>query len=563
MGDFLKTQNSFSCGEVSPEFYATDNVNGVSRLENVDVLHSGALKRRPGLRKIRNISDNSILIPFEINESEKYLLVVYQNYIDVFCNDEKLTAVASPWTADMLDKLQYVQKFNKIYFVHPDFQPMVLTTDASGFDLDGFSFSEIPFMKFDDAIGITISMSNSDYNNRYAYFTTNQSFWTDDCVGEKLYVNGNVWIIAEKQSATKVHVHTNSDFSIPGSPISDWYESAFSAKRGWPATVSFHQNRLVFGGTKSAPNNIWMSRVGDYNNFDVGEGLDDDAIYMTLLSSQHHQICNIVSSDKMQILTSKGEWAVSSSPLTPTNINIRQHTSVGSITTRYLPPQKIEGATVFISASGKSIRELDLDALGENYNANDLCSWSGHLMQSPISIAYNQNNHQLFVVMNDGYMAVLNKYSNTEISAWARYVTDGKFKYVSVFNNQTYVVVKRGNNSILEKFDYDCLNDSGSYDFSYTISAFPMIVNNHSPKKIRLRKISLRLLNTKTVFVNGYRMEIDNEYYAAGSNGFSGDLSMNLLGYQMDTIKPLWTLSSSEQLPATILSVTTDGWFLI
>ena len=55
MGSFLKTQNAFSNGEVAPDFYAMNNVSGVSKLENVDVLQSGGLKRRPGLKKIKNI----------------------------------------------------------------------------------------------------------------------------------------------------------------------------------------------------------------------------------------------------------------------------------------------------------------------------------------------------------------------------------------------------------------------------------------------------------------------------------------------------------------------------
>jgi hypothetical protein len=38
---------------------------------------------------------------------------------------------------------------------------------------------------------------------------------------------------------------------------------------------------------------------------------------------------------------------------------------------------------------------------------------------------------------------------------------------------------------------------------------------------------------------------------------------MNLLGTQRDTMQPLWTVSSNEQLPATILSVTVDGWYQV
>ena len=570
MGNFIKTQNSFKFGEMSSEFYATSNDNGLSKLENVDVLESGGLKRRPGLKKIATASNGAIIVPFPISESEKYLLVIYNISIDIYQNDVKLTTISAPWSASDLPKLQYAQRFNKIFFTHPDYAPRILTKSETGFNISSFLFKansdaslNMPFMKFEDTSGISITITSSNEGNNYATFTTNQDFWTADSVGERIYINNKQWLVSSVQSAQVATCYTNGDFSFPGTALYDWYESAFCVKRGWPSCVSFHQNRLVFGCTKSAPNCLWMSKVGDYYNFDVGTGLDDEAIYITLLSAQHHHICTIVSSDSLQILTSKGEWAVSNSPLTPSNVNIKQHTNIGSVSIRYLPPQKIESNTVFISESGKDIRELCLDALGENYNADDLCVFAKHLMNNPTSIAYNQNTHQLFVVMNDGYMAVLNKFSGQGITAWAKYKTDGDFKYVSVFDDSTYVIVKRNGTNTLEKFDVNYLNDDNEYGFDYKISAFPMTVNGHCPKKLRARKVSLRVIDTKTLFINGKRMEIPNFAYINGSSGYCGDLSMNFLGSENDTMQPLWTISSSEQLPATILSVTTEGVYTI
>jgi len=570
MVNFLKTQNSFGNGEISPEFYAANNINGLSKLENIDVLESGGLKRRPGLKQIAAASNGSIIVPFSISESEKYLLVIYNISIDIYQNDVKITTISAPWTASDLPKLQYAQRFNKIFFVHPQYAPRILTKSESGFAITNFAFKiksdsgvNIPFAQFDDASGISITITNSNQGNNYATFTTSADFWGQNSIGERIYINNKQWVISSVQDARVATAYTNGDFSLPGSPVYDWYEAVFSDKRGWPSCVSFHQNRLVFACTTSAPHCIWMSKVGDYSNFDAGTGLDDEAIFVTLLSAQHHQICTLISSDKLQILTSRGEWAISNSPLTPSNVDIKQHTNIGSITTRYLPPQQIESRTVFISESGKDIRELDLDALGENYNATDLCDFAKHLMNNPISMAYNQNNHQLFVVMNDGKMAVLNNFSNQNIAAWGQYKTDGDFKYVAVFNNYTYAIVKRGNTNYLEKFDESCLDDAGAYGFDYKISGLPIIINGHNPKIIRVRKISLRVMNTKTLFVNGYRMEIPEYAYADGSLGYCGDLSMNLLGSEHDTMQPLWTISSSEQLPVTILSVTIDGSYNI
>lgn len=569
MGNFLKTQYAFSSGEIAPEFYATNNMFGVSLLENMDVLQSGGLKRRPGLKKIKSVASNSILVPFVISESEKYLLAIYQNTIDVFQNDVKIKTLFAPWMASELKNLQYAQRFNKIYFVHPNHKPQIFSKTSSDFNITDFNFYmnadlsiNIPFIRFEDTRNIDITITNGDDNN-HATFTASGDMWDNTWIGTRLYANNKQWLVESVQSARVAIVHTNGNFTLPNDPVSDWYEAAFGNRRGWPVSVSFHQNRLVFGGTPSVPNNIWMSKIGEYNNFDVGTGLEDEAIFATLLSAQHHQICTIVSSYALQILTSVGEWAISNSPLTPSNVDIKQHTSVGCITTGFLPPQQIDGSTVFVSASGKDIRELDLDTLNDKYNSVDLCAFSKHLMNNPVSMAYNSGTHQLFVVMDNGTMAVFNKYANTEIAAWARYTTDGQFKYVSVMNNETYVVVKRKNTNYLEKFDNSCLMDAGQYGFSYRVSALPMIVNGHAPKKIRLRKISLRVMNTKTLFVNDYRMEIPNYAYNEGSQGYTGDLSMNLLGVQRETMEPLWSISSSEQLPVTILSVTTEGKYLI
>lgn len=568
MGNFIKTQNSFSSGEIAPEFYATDTVSGVSRLENMDVLQSGALKRRPGLKKIKNVVVGSILVPFVISESEKYLLVIYDSSIDVFQNDTKISTLSAPWRNADLSKLQYVQRFNEIFFVHPNYKPRILSKTSSGFSIANFNFYinadvsvNIPFMRFEDTKGISITISNSDIDSNHAVFTTNADLWDNTWLNVRLLVNNKQWIIESVQNARSATVYTNGTFTIPQDPISDWFESVFSDKRGWPLAVSFHQNRLVFGGTTSAPNNIWMSKVGEYNNFDIGTGLEDEAIFTALLSAKHHQIYALVSSYALQILTSDGEWAISNSPLTPSNVDVKQHTTVGCDITRFLPPQQIDGSTVFVS--GKDIRELNLDVLNEKYNAIDLCGFSKHLMKNPISMAYNSKTHQLFIVMEDGYIAVLNKYASSEISAWAKYTTNGQFKYVSVMNEETYVVVKRGNTNYLEKFDDSLLNDAGQYDFSYVISAAPMIVKGHAPKKIRLRKISLRIKDTKTLFINGNRMELPNYIYDEDNNGYTGDVSMNLLGTQIETMNPLWSISSSEQLPATILSVTTDGTYVI
>lgn len=570
MGNFIKTQNSFAYGEIASEFWARPDLNGLSRLENMDVLAGGGLSRRRGLMPVAPLDDECRLIPFSVSDSEQYILAIRSEFISIYNKSGLYQSIHVPWAGKDLPKLQYAQRFDTIIFVHPDYQPYILSKEGDAFKLGIFGFSvnddmsvNIPFMKFNDAEGIKITVTAHANGNNFATFTTDKPFWEKSNVLGRVFLLGMQWRITEYISPTVVVAAVNGVYNMPEKPVSDWSEAAFSDRRGWPCSISFHQDRLVYGGSRSWPSGIWMSQVGRHNNFSVGTGLDDEAIFLTLLSEQRQQICTVVSSENLQILTSVGEWAISSKPLTPSAIDIRQHTDVGSVADRYLPPQKIEGSTVFISNNKKDIRELTLDELGEHYNATDLCALSKHLMQDPIDLAYNDDTHQLFVVMADGQMAVLNKNSALGLSAWGVYKTQGKFLSVAVMGGETYVAVKRGEEYKLEKFSATAMIDGNQYGFSFTASALPMITNGHNPKKVRVRKIDLRVLETKSVYLNGQRVALPNEIYAPSHPGFSGDVSVNFLGTTIDTLKPLWTIQGSDPLPVTILSVTINGWYLI
>ena len=572
MPEFIKTQNSFAMGEVAPEFYARDNANGLSRLENFDVLSGGGLSRRRGLRYVDRLDAPARLISVSVADDQDYIIALTDYQMSIYHNDLHFQTLPTPWAYSDLSHLQFAQRFGTIIFVHPDYCPQTLRKQDSLFSLTNFSFLRndadltvnIPFVRFDDASDIKITVTTHTSGNNYATFTTDADFWTPQNVDGRLYLLDRQWVVTEYISPRQVVAHTNGSYTLPSSAVSDWREAAFSTRRGWPRSITFHQDRLVFGGSRDWPSGIWMSCVGQHTNFNTGTGLDDEAIFISLLSAQRQQICTVVSSDNLQILTNAGEWAISSKPLTPSVVDIKQHTSVGSYTPRYLPPQKIEGATVFVSATGHDIRELSLDALGENYNANDLCAASKHLLGTPLDISYNQSARQLFIVNDGGDMAVLNQNAALGISAWARYKTSGEFLSVAVCGDNTYVVVRRGENIYLERFDANVFTDSDTYSYTCYASGLPLRVSGHNASRTKIRKIVARVSDTKTIHINTQRVTLPNEIYAhPDSTGFSGDVSVNLLGATSDCFTPLWTIHTSDALPITVLSVSLYGTYNI
>ena len=567
MTDFIKTQNSFANGVVSPQFYTSDNIHGLSRLENMDVMSGGGLTRRAGLKTIDTLRTVGRLIPFSASDKCEYMVVLQDGHIYIYRNGIRFQDLFSPWTIAEINNLQYAQRFDTMIFVHPDSRPRILRYKNNLFRLETFGFSRnpadfsvnMPFVRFDDSVDVTISVAAHSTGNNYATFTTNTDFWTPDCVADYLQLLGRQWVITEYVSPTQVIANTNGTYSLPTESVSDWQEGAFGTRRGWPCCITFHQDRLVFAGSRGWPCGVWMSQVGRHTNFSAGTGLDDEAIFVSLQSHARQHICTVVSSDNLQILTNDGEWAISSRPLTPSSLDVRQHTSVGSYTNRYLPPQRVEGSTVFVSRSGTDIRELCLDDFGERYNATDLCPMAKHLLSSPIDIAYNATTRQLFVVRSDGVMAVLNQNAALGISAWGTYTTYGEFLSVGVCDGITYVLVRRQGTIYLECFDINVMHDGPGHDFTCIACGLPLRIGHHNARKIRIRKITARITDTKSLSINMQRLVLPNAVQSDDSPGYSGDVSVNLLGTTTDVISPLWTLHSAECKPVTVLSVTVHG----
>ncbi len=568
MGNFIKTQTSFADGEISPQFFANDNVHGLAYMENMDVIPGGGITRRAGLESVATLPSNAKLVSFSVSENDNYVLGIMNNLIRVFANGQFVQDVAAPWGTADLPLVQYAQRFGTMIFVHPDYKPRVLLRENGIFKLRDFVFTyndtqdniNMPFMRFEDSENITISLTNVDNG---VQFTTNHNFWTQDNVNGYLSLLGKTFLVTSYIDAKNVIAVCNGVFTYPNAPVSDWREAVFSYRRGWPISITFHQDRLVFGGAKSWPGGVWLSHVGQHGNFNVGTGLDDEAIFFTLLSGRRQHICTLISSDNLQILTSEGEWAVSNKPLTPESVNIKMHTSVGSVADIYLPPQEIEGKTIFISKSKKDIRELALDDLGQKYNANNLCDMAAHLIKSPIDIAYNKQQKRLFVVMSNGYMAVLNRDMSIGISAWGRYTTNGKFCAVTVCNGDTFVVTKRDTNFYLEKFSDSEMIDATNYTYAVRAVGMPFMSSGHNVRKVQIRKIVARLHDSKTLFINNWRAELPNEIYADNADGYSGDVSLNTIGSCRPMIDAPWEISTTDTMPMTVLGVTIYGRYQI
>ncbi len=151
------------------------------------------------------------------------------------------------------------------------------------------------------------------------------------------------------------------------------YEPVWSATKGYPATVTFHEGRLYFGGSESRPSTIWGSKVGIFFDFEATEGLDDDAVEATLDTNTYNSITDMISGRDLQVFTTGGEFYIPQNgldPITPTNFFVKTISRNGS--KEGIRVQQLESGTLFIQRQGKALNEMAFSDTQLTYLTNKI-----------------------------------------------------------------------------------------------------------------------------------------------------------------------------------------------
>lgn len=461
MARSILEKTTFSAGELAPELWGRGDIaayrNGAAKLRNVFVQPSGGVCRRPGVRLIDAVSGPVRLVPFEFNVDQPFLVVFWHLRATVYAGDVVVQELTTPFEAKHLALLSWTQSADTLLVVHPDVTPIrIVPKTDDDWLVTSWVWGETnvsrqqPYYKFAEPY---VSIKPSGSSGTISLVASEDVFVAGH-VGLQWRLRGVEGQIASVSDAR--HATLTLRAALPdATETQDFAEPAFSAVRGWPRSVTFHQDRMVIGGSRDLPNRLWMSHSGDLFNFELGEGLDDEAIEFALLADQVSAISAVFSGRDLQVFTSGAEWMVSGTPLTPQNIQVTRQTRIGSAADRNVPPVNIDGATVFAARNGREMREFLFTDLEQAYGAADLALLSGHLIKSPVDQAYDANRRLLHVVMGDGSLATLTLYRSEGVTAWSAQETDGYFHNVAVSGGDVYLAIERDGQFFLGRFDDD------------------------------------------------------------------------------------------------------------
>ncbi len=500
MARFTSIMTNFSTGELDPLLRSRVDLdqynNALAKATNVLIQPQGGLRRRPGTKHILELPNSSTpsagngvrLVAFQFSVTDSYMLCFTHQRMYVIKNGAVVANIngsgnnylaISSLTSDMVDDMCWTQSADTLIVVHPDLQPLRITrTTDSAWTATTVTFDSVPQYAFTLSITTpTVGHLTPSAVSGNVTLTSQNSLFNSTYVGQ--YINaspqGRAKIVAV-DSATSVRAITEYPFfNTSNIPQGSWevesgYENAWSSTKGWPRSVTFHEGRLYFGGSKSRPSTIWGSKIGLFFDFVPSESLDDDAVEATLDTNDLNIITDIISARDFQVFTTGGEFFVpqaGTDPITPLTFTFKNVSRNGiKPGTRV---QSVESGSVYIQRQGKSLNEFVFTDTQATYITQRISLLSGHLMKNPQRVALrrasNTEEADLLLMTNtdDGTMAVFSMMRAQSITSPSEFTTDGQFIDVGVDVNSIYAVTKRTFNGTIryfvELFGFDYFTD--------------------------------------------------------------------------------------------------------
>ena len=478
---------NFTGGEVTPTLSARYDLQKFGSFlqccENfIPNLH-GDIERRPGMRFIADLGGKSVLIPFQFNTEPEnnYVLIFREGSITVASADGLLSGVSieSPYALDDVYALSTAQAGDIVYLAHKNYVLRKLTRSGTAPDYE-WALEEVVLnqsIAAPAAPTVTFVRDNGDdsaplnYTLRYvvtavdgdgvesvasAVGSTTGKYPTDWVVGNHVDLT---WAAVEGAEEYNVYRESAGYYGFIGVSRSTSFQdqnfepdTATTPKEDWdpfedgnnPATVAFHQQRLVLGGTKDDPASFFMSRTGDYENFRKSRPLqDDDPVEYMLASGSIDEIRWMASFGDLLIGTSGAEYKATSggAAITSSDVQISVQSYWGS---SGLAPLIIGQSVMHCQRSGSHVRDLYYSWESDGYAGNDLSLLAPQLVESHhiTQWAFQQSpGSNIWAVRDDGVLLCLTYMKEQNVYGWSRHVTQGKVLSVAVISGSQEDVV--------------------------------------------------------------------------------------------------------------------------
>jgi len=398
----------------------------------------------------------------------------------------KVFEIASIYLESQIFDVKFTQSADIIYLTHPLHPSQKLTrTDHTEWTLTEIDFLDGPYLNINNTdttlaisgISGSVTVDASDeagINNGEGFKATDvgRTIRWKDTTPEWTWLE----ITAFTDSKTVTADVRGQEPNVT-TATKNWRLGVWSSTTGYPAAVTFNENRLALAGATNFPQRFDMSNSGDYENFKPTEPddtvADDLAISFTLNASKVNVIRWLSSDEKgMAIGTVGGEWMARSSSqseaLSPTNVSVKKSTNYGSSNVQ---PAEAGRGVIFITKSGLKARELTYFFDVDGFRATDITVLSENILDSGVKEISYQTEPQgiIWCVRRDGVLAAVTYERDADSLkvGWHRHIfggvsdaagSDARAESVAVIpipdgtSEEAWVIVQREIGGVTKKY---------------------------------------------------------------------------------------------------------------
>ena len=256
--------------------------------------------------------------------------------------------------------------------------------------------------------------------------------------------------------------------------------ATFTVQKGpstgtYPGCTAYFQQRQCFANSTNEPDTFWMSKPGQFKNFDQSIPVQaTDAIIDSISAQQVNGIQQLIPMPGgLVVLTGLGAWQISNNgqagvAVTPQQIQATPQAYNGCH--QHLQAIPINYDILYVQAKGSIVRDLAYNFFVNIYTGTDLTVLSNHLFTGYQiqSWCYSEEPYKLvWAVRNDGALLSLTYLKEQDIYAWTHHDTFGLYQSITAVtefsdNNNVgvdavYAVVQRYINGqwvqYIERFD--------------------------------------------------------------------------------------------------------------
>lgn len=239
-----------------------------------------------------------------------------------------------------------------------------------------------------------------------------------------------------------------------------WAVGAWSFRYGYPAEVEFYADRIWFGRTRSDPQTVWSSEIGNYVNFGRSSPIvDSDPVSFTINARQVQAIYDFLPLDNLLVLTSGQEWKMTAGQddaVTPSNIGMKAQSANSA---SRVPAAIIGESAVYIQRQGSKVRDFRYTFDKDGFRGNEISVWADHLVEG---YSFSKIDYMvapwpvLWLVRNDGKLIGCTYMPEQEIIGWHPHDTLGAIRDTCCLpgddESRTYGLIERTVEGVVETY---------------------------------------------------------------------------------------------------------------